>query len=109
MTKFIKRRVLNSKPVLSSIVLPGVDILPVLPTLSIAHVQSTTVPSQTQLIPSPVHADQTHHNASPSLLEEKQADTVQDQEKPGAQPDIVTRSEFFEMMDNLKWDIFKPP
>ena len=106
MTKFIERKV-PRKPVLTAVVLPGVDILPVLPTLSIVHIQSTSFPSQTWPMPGPVLAEKTCHNDSP--LDENQAETVQAEEIPENPPDILTRSKFFEMVENLKWDIFNPP
>ena len=105
MTKLIERKFLHSKPSLTSVVLPGVNILPVLPTLSIVHVQSTTVPSQTR--PGPVLSEETHHDAS--LLDENHSETVQAQDKPENPLDILTRTKFFDMVENLQWDVFKPP
>ena len=70
MTKFIEAKVFRTKPDLTSVVLPGVSIPPVFPVLSIAHVQSTNVPSQTQPMPSPVPPDKPLHDVSIPLLQD---------------------------------------
>ena len=109
MTKFIETKVFRPKPDLSSVVLPGVSIPPVLPILSVVHVQSTNVLSQTQPMPNPVLAEKPHHLASIPLQDVHQTGTAQDQHKAEDSLDILTRKKFFEIMENLQWDLLKPP
>ena len=106
MTKFLerKRNPFNAKPVLTSVVLHGVNILPVLPTLSIVHVQSTIVPSQTLPMPSTISNQESEH------LAVNQAGP--DQEEAVTPPridDILTRDNFFEIMNKFQEDLLKPP
>ena len=108
MTKFLERKNKSSSsgPVLTSVVLPGVNIFPVMPTLSIMHVESTTVLSQTQ--PSTV-SDQFHHDASCQHFDVNTAEL--DQENVATSPgnnDILTRSKFFEIMNKFQEDLLKP-
>jgi hypothetical protein len=110
MTKFLERKLKTSrsKPVLTSIVLPGVDISPVLPTLSIMHVESTTVLSQTQPLPSTV-SDRPHNDASSQNLDASHAKL--NQEIAATSPEIndtLTRSKFFEIMNKFQEDLLKP-
>ena len=111
MTKFLERKnkTSSSGPVLASVVLPGVNIFPVLPTLSIMHVESTTVLSQTEPLPSTV-SDQPHHDASCQNLNVNYAELDQENEatSPGIN-DILTRSKFFEIMNKFQEDLLKPP
>ena len=111
MTKFLERKnkTSSSGPVLTSVVLPGVNIFPVLPTLSIMHVESTTVLSQTEPLPSTV-SDQPHHDASCQNLNVNYAELDQENEatSPGIN-DILTRSKFFEIMNKFQEDLLKPP
>jgi hypothetical protein len=106
MTKFLERKAnsfLSSKPVLTSVVLPSVNILPVLPTLSIVHVQSTTILSQTQPKPSTIsnHDDSHQHMA----VNQDQEGALQ---SPGTD-DILTSNKFFEIMNKIQEDLLKPP
>ena len=110
MTKFIEAKVFRTKPDLTSVFLPGVSIPPVFPILSIAHVQSINVPSQTQPMPSPVPASKPLHDVSIPLLQDgNQTGTVKDEQKMVDSPDVLTRKKFFQMVENLQWDMFKPP
>ena len=111
MTEFLERKNKTSSlgPVLTSVVLPGVNIFPVLPTLSIMHVESTTVLSQTEPLPSTV-SDQPYHDASCQNLNVYYAELDQENEatSPGIN-DILTRSKFFEIMNKFQEDLLKPP
>ena len=87
--------------------------MPVFPTLSIMHVQSTTVPSQTPPMPSTIQ-DETQHDATCPKLNVNNVDEAQGQQKTvtsDKNDDILTRSKFFEVMENLQKEllIFKPP
>ena len=104
MTKFLerKRNLFNSKPVLTSVVLPGVNILPVVPTLSIVHVQSTTVPSQALPMPS-TNQESQHFAVNQAGPDQEEAET------PPRIDDILTRDKFFEIMNKFQEDLLKPP
>ena len=110
MTKFLERKAnsIHSEPVLASVVLPGVNILPVLPTLSIVHVQSTTVLSQTPPMPSTI-TNQPHHDESHQHLAVNQEGSDQEGAltSPGTD-DLLTRSKFFEIMNKFQEDLLKP-
>ena len=85
--------------------------MPVFPTLSIMHVQSTTVPSQT---PPSTDQDEPSHDATCPKLNVNNVDEAQGQQKTvtsDKNDDIPTRSKFFEVMENMqrKLLLFKPP
>ena len=101
MTKFIESKVHSSKQVLAS-VLPSVRISPVLPNLAIVHVQPTTLPSTTQPVQMPCLPDEPNHDMP-------DGDQAQELPEPGTSADILTRRKFFDMVEKLQWDIFKPP
>ena len=110
MTKFLRNK-WKLKSHLNTVVLPSIDIMPVFPTLSIMHVQSTTVPSQTPPMPMP---NETQHDETCPKLNVNHVDEAQDQQKAvtaDQNNDILTRSKFFEVMENLQKEllIFKPP
>ena len=107
MTKFLRNK-WKLRTGLTLVVLPGIDIMPVTPTLSIMHVQSTTVPSQTQPIPNTLQ-DEPQHDLNSAQLDVNHA---QDQPKADSLPandDILTRIKFFEIMENFQKELFKPP
>ena len=87
------------KTSLASFFLPGVSISPILPTISIVHVQATTVHSSTQPVPSPCLPDE-HHHDMPDV------DQAKELQEPATSPDILTRHKFVKIME---WDLFKPP
>ena len=108
MTKYLETKVFQTKPILSSVVLPGINIIPVLPSLTIVKVQSTSILSHTQPpMPTPVFKEEPQHDVSTPLLHVSQAEPDQDQQKTPNSPDVLTRKKFFEMVENLHW--FKPP
>jgi hypothetical protein len=108
MTKYLEIKVFQTKPILSSVVLPGINIIPVLPSLTIVKVQSTSILPHTQpYMPSPVFKEEPQYVVSTPLLHVRQAGPDQDQQKTPNSPDVLTRKKLFEMVENLHW--FKPP
>jgi hypothetical protein len=82
---------------LATVILPGINILPVLPTLSIVHVQSTTVHSETQPMPS-TDQDEPQHDATCPELNLNQVGNAEDhQNAVTTNDDILTQSKFFEV------------
>ena len=76
--------------------------MPIFRKLTIMHAQSTTDPSQTPPMPS-------NYQDEPQYVDESQ-----DQQKAVTSPkndDILTRSKFFEVMENFQKELllFKPP
>ena len=94
MTKFREQK----RPVLTKICLPGIDIAPVYPKLSIIHNQTTNIPSLTNPDPQPVSYPQ--HATYQPQQEHGQPQPVKDQ---------ITKKQLCEMMDDLKKNLFKPP
>ena len=109
-TKFLRNKwILKSR--LSTAVLPSINILPVLPTLSIRHVQSTTVPSETQPMPSTDQDEPQHDETCPKLNVNQVSNAEHQQKAVTTEDDILTRSKFFEVMEKMQKDLllFKPP
>ena len=109
-TKFLRNK-WKLKSRLATVVLPGINILPVLPTLSIMHVQSTTFPSETQPMPS-TDPDEPKHDATCPKLNVNQVSNAEDQQKAvTTNEDILTQSKFFEVMEKMQKELllFKPP
>ena len=97
MTKFLRNK-WKLKSHLNTVVLPSIDIMPVFPTLSIMHVQSTTVPSQT---PPMLMPNETQHDETCPKLNVKHVDEEKEKQKAvtsDQNDDILTRSKFFEVM-----------
>ena len=109
MTKFLERKEYScSKPLLTMVVLPGVNILPVLPTQTVQHVQSRNVLPQSQPLPSSV-SDQPHHDVSSENLDVDQAELYHENAAiPPGIGDILTKRKFFEIMNKFQEDLFKP-
>jgi hypothetical protein len=107
MTKFLRNK-WKLRTALTLVVLPSIDIMPVMPKLSIMHIQSTTVPSQTQPSPSTVQYEQ-QHDSTYAQLDVKHAQHQQKAELSPANDDILTQSTFFEIMENFQKELFKPP
>ena len=84
-----------SKPILISVVLPGVNILPVLPNLSIVHVQSTTVPSQALPMLETISNQESHQHLAVNQAGPDQEEAA----TPQTIDDILTRDKFFEIMN----------
>ena len=122
MTKFLeaKENLSHLKPILTTVVLPGINILPVLPTLSIANVQSTTILSETQDLPSTDQTQPTNdapyqhfgeHQALPAEKIEKAANKADNADKAATSKeidDILTQGQFFEIMNNFQKELLKP-
>ena len=93
MTKFLRNK-WKLRTALTLVVLPGIDIMPVTPTLSIMHVQSTTVPSQTQPIPNTLQ-DEHQYDLTSAQLDVNHAQDQQKADSLPANDDILTRIKFF--------------
>ena len=74
MTKFREQK----RPVLTKICVPGIDIAPVYPKLSITHVQTTNIPSLTNPDPQPVSYQPQHASYQPQQVHD-QPQPVKDQ------------------------------
>ena len=95
--------------------LPSIDIAPVYPKLSIAHVQTTIVPSTTESTSTNAQTGTIilHPTESPLIdplpdVLEPQTRNFQDLQQP-EEPDVLTQREFLAIMENFTKNIFKPP
>ena len=108
-TKFLEHK--RPALVLSKIVLPSIDIAPVYPKLSITHVQTTILPSTSEIILTKTCLKNLPVAVAPLVDPLSDGDTVADLTQPAVTDETktLTHREFIAMMENFKNNIFKPP